>query len=74
MLGFSPLALRLLKAGSNAGTDGLAGRAAARRRRHPLYYMSEEAQEGRDAFTEKRAPDFSRFPSGRPLALVASGR
>ncbi|MGZ8631767.1 MAG: 1,4-dihydroxy-2-naphthoyl-CoA synthase [Actinomycetota bacterium] len=62
MLAFSPLALRLLKAGSNAGTDGLAGVQQLAGDATLLYYMSEEAQEGRDAFTEKRTPDFSRFP------------
>jgi naphthoate synthase len=62
MLAFSPLALRLLKAGSNAGSDGLAGVQQLAGDATLLYYMSEEAQEGRDAFTEKRAPDFSRFP------------
>ena len=58
----SPLALRLLKAGSNAGTDGLAGVQQLAGDATLLYYMSEEAQEGRDAFKEKRDPDFSRFP------------
>jgi naphthoate synthase len=58
----SPLALRLLKAGANAGLDGLAGVQQLAGDATLLYYMSEEAQEGRDAFTEKRAPDFSRFP------------
>jgi naphthoate synthase len=62
MLAFSPLALRLLKAGYNAGTDGLAGVQQLAGDATLLYYMSEEAQEGRDAFTEKRDPDFSRFP------------
>jgi naphthoate synthase len=62
MLAFSPLALRLLKAGSNAGTDGLAGVQQLAGDATLLYYMSEEAQEGRDAFQQKRAPDFSRFP------------
>jgi naphthoate synthase len=62
MLGFSPLALRLLKAGANAGTDGLAGVQQLAGDATLLYYMSEEAQEGRDAFTQKRPPDFSRFP------------
>ena len=62
MLGLSPLALRLLKAGANAGTDGLAGVQQLAGDATLLYYMSEEAQEGRDAFKEKRAPDFSRFP------------
>ena len=62
MLADSPLALRLLKAGSNAGIDGLAGVQQLAGDATLLYYMSEEAQEGRDAFKEKRAPDFSRFP------------
>jgi naphthoate synthase len=62
MLTLSPLALRLLKAGSNAGTDGLAGVQQLAGDATLLYYMSEEAQEGRDAFKEKRPPDFSRFP------------
>jgi len=62
MLAFSPLALRLLKAGSNAGTDGLAGVQQLAGDATLLYYMSEEAQEGRDAFQQKRPPDFSRFP------------
>jgi naphthoate synthase len=62
MLAFSPLALRLLKAGSNAGTDGLAGVQQLAGDATLLYYMSEEAQEGRDAFRQKRPPDFSRFP------------
>ena len=62
MLALSPLAIRLLKAGSNAGTDGLAGVQQLAGDATLLYYMSEEAQEGRDAFTQKRPPDFSRFP------------
>lgn len=62
MLAFSPLALRLLKAGANAGTDGLAGVQQLAGDATLLYYMSEEAQEGRDAFQGKRAPDFTRFP------------
>ena len=62
MLAFSPLALRLLKAGANAGTDGLAGVQQLAGDATLLYYMTEEAQEGRDAFREKRDPDFTRFP------------
>jgi naphthoate synthase len=58
----SPLALRLLKAGANAGLDGLTGVQQLAGDATLLFYMSEEAQEGRDAFREKRAPDFSRFP------------
>jgi naphthoate synthase len=62
MLALSPLALRLLKAGVNAGIDGLAGVQQLAGDATLLYYMTEEAQEGRDAYVEKRAPDFSRFP------------
>ena len=62
MLTMSPLALRLLKAGSNAGVDGLAGVPQLAGDATLLYYLTEEAQEGRDAYKEKRAPDFSRFP------------
>jgi naphthoate synthase len=62
MLALSPLALRLLKAGANAGIDGLAGVQQLAGDATLLYYMSEEAQEGRDAYKEKRPPDFSRFP------------
>jgi naphthoate synthase len=62
MLALSPLALRLLKSGANAGIDGLAGVQQLAGDATLLYYMSEEAQEGRDAYREKRPPDFSRFP------------
>ena len=62
MLEMSPLALRLLKAGYNAGVDGLAGVQHLAGDATLLYYMTEEAQEGRDAFIEKRDPDFTRFP------------
>ncbi len=62
MLRMSPLALRLLKAGINAGTDGLAGVQQLAGDATLLYYMTEEAQEGRDAFVQKRPPDFTRFP------------
>jgi naphthoate synthase len=62
ILGNSPLALRCLKAAFNADTDGLAGLQELAGNATLLYYMSEEAREGRDAFLEKRAPDFSRFP------------
>ena len=62
MLRMSPLALRLLKAGYNAGIDGLAGVQNLAGDAALLYYMTEEAQEGRDAFVEKRDADFSRFP------------
>jgi len=62
MLAMSPLALRLLKSGYNAGVDGLAGVQHLAGDATLLYYMTEEAQEGRDAFVDKRDPDFSRFP------------
>jgi naphthoate synthase len=62
ILAKSPLAIRLLKAAFNADTDGLAGIQQLAGDATLLYYMSEEAQEGRDAYVQKRAPDFSRFP------------
>ncbi len=61
MLRHSPTALRALKAAFNADTDGLAGIQELAGNATALYYMSEEAQEGRDAWLEKRLPDFSRF-------------
>jgi naphthoate synthase len=62
MLRHSPLALRMIKGGMNAADDGLAGLQQLAGDATLLYYMSEEAQEGRDAYVEKRPPDFSRFP------------
>ena len=62
ILGKSPMALRCLKAAFNAETDGLAGIQELAGDTTLLYYMSEEAQEGRNAYLEKRPPDFSRFP------------
>ena len=62
MLEMSPLALRLLKAGFNADTDGLAGVQQLAGDATLLFYMSEEAQEGRNAYLEKRKPDFAKFP------------
>jgi naphthoate synthase len=58
----SPLALRMLKGALNAVTDGAAGMQQFAGDATLLFYMSEEAQEGRDAFKEKRRPDFARFP------------
>lgn len=58
----SPLALRFLKSAFNADTDGLAGIQELAGNATMLYYMTEEGQEGRNAFLEKREPDFSRFP------------
>ncbi len=62
MLARSPFALRLLKASFNASEDGLAGIQQLAHDTNLLFYGSEEAKEGRDAYREKRAPDFSRFP------------
>ncbi|MGH2689233.1 MAG: 1,4-dihydroxy-2-naphthoyl-CoA synthase, partial [Actinomycetota bacterium] len=62
ILTMSPLALRLLKAAFNADTDGLAGIQQLAGDATLLYYMSEEAQEGRNAYLEKRAPAFDKFP------------
>ena len=62
ILEMSPLALRLLKAGFNADTDGLAGIQQLAGDATLLYYMSDEAQEGRDAWREKRPPRFDKFP------------
>ncbi|HVB01150.1 MAG TPA: 1,4-dihydroxy-2-naphthoyl-CoA synthase [Acidimicrobiales bacterium] len=62
MLALSPLALRMLKAGFNAAEDGLAGIQQLAGDATMLFYMSEEGQEGRNAFIEKRPPDFRRFP------------
>jgi naphthoate synthase len=58
----SPLAIRCLKSAFTADTDGLAGLQELAGNATLLYYMSEEAQEGRNAFLEKRPPDFGRFP------------
>jgi len=62
MLKLSPFALRLLKASFNATEDGLAGIQQLAHDANLLFYMSEEAQEGRDAYMERRDPDFSKFP------------
>lgn len=58
----SPLAIRMLKAAFNADTDGLAGLQQFAGDATLLYYLSEEAQEGKNSFLEKRKPDFSKFP------------
>ncbi len=62
MLALSPTALRVLKAAFNADTDGLAGIQELAGNATALYYTTAEAQEGRDAFLERRPPDFGRFP------------
>jgi naphthoate synthase len=62
ILSHSPTAIRFLKAAFNADTDGLAGIQQLAGDATLLYYMSEEAQEGRNAYVEKRPPEFDRFP------------
>src|SRR5487761_2242898 len=62
ILTLSPMALRMLKAGFNAADDGLAGIQQLAGDAPMLFYMSEEGREGRDAYVERRAPDFSKFP------------
>ncbi|MGC8803786.1 MAG: 1,4-dihydroxy-2-naphthoyl-CoA synthase [Bacteroidales bacterium] len=58
----SPLALRMIKAGLNAELDGQAGIQELAGNATMLYYMTDEAQEGKNAFLEKRDPDFTKFP------------
>jgi len=62
MLELSPIALRMLKGAFNADTDGLAGLQQLAGDATMLFYMTEEGQEGRNAYVEKRDPDFSKFP------------
>jgi naphthoate synthase len=62
ILKHSPMAIRLLKSAFNARYDGEAGLQELAGNATLLYYMSEEAREGRDAYVGKRQPDFSRFP------------
>jgi naphthoate synthase len=62
MLTLSPIALRMIKAGMNAADDGLAGVQQLAGDATMLFYMTEEGQEGRNAFVEHRNPDFSKFP------------
>jgi naphthoate synthase len=62
ILSLSPIALRMIKAGMNAADDGLAGVQQLAGDATMLFYMTEEGQEGRNAFVEHRDPDFSRFP------------
>jgi naphthoate synthase len=63
MMQWSPTALRFMKAGFNASTDGLAGLQQFAGDATLLYYTTDEAKEGRDAFKEKRKPDFDKFPT-----------
>ena len=62
MMQHSPLALRMIKAGLNAELDGQAGIQELAGNATMLYYMTEEAQEGKTAFLEKRKPDYKKFP------------
>jgi naphthoate synthase len=62
ILANSPMAIRCLKAALNADCDGQAGLQELAGNATMLYYMSEEGQEGKNAFVEKRKPDFSKFP------------
>ena len=58
----SPLALRMIKASMNAADDGLAGIQQLAGDATLLFYMTEEAQEGRNAYVQKRKPDFDQYP------------
>ncbi len=71
MSGLSPLALRLLKASFNAAEDGLTGLQQLSHDATLLFYMTEEGQEGRNAYVEGRRPDFSKFPK-RPAERVGT--
>ena len=62
MMQLSPLALRMIKAGLNAELDGQAGIQELAGDATMLYYLTDEAQEGKNAFLEKRKPDFDQFP------------
>jgi naphthoate synthase len=62
MLQLSPFALRLLKASFNADEDGITGIQQLAHDTNLLFYESKEAQEGRDAYKQKRKPDFGKFP------------
>jgi naphthoate synthase len=62
MAALSPLSLRLLKASFNAAEDGIAGLQQLSHDATLLFYMTEEGQEGRDAYKQGRRPDFSKFP------------
>ena len=62
ILGHSPIAIRMLKNGFVADTDGIVGLQQLAGDATMLFYMTDEGKEGRNAFLEKRKPDFSRFP------------
>jgi naphthoate synthase len=62
ILAKSPIAIRFLKAGFNADLDGQTGLQVLAGDATMLFYMTEEGQEGRNAFNERREPDFGKFP------------
>ena len=62
ILQHSPMAIRVLKSAFNADLDGQAGIQELAGNATLLYYMSEEAQEGKKAYLEKRKPNFKKFP------------
>jgi naphthoate synthase len=62
MAALSPLSLRLLKSSFNATEDGLAGIQQLSHDATLLFYMTEEGQEGRNAYQQGRSPDFSKYP------------
>jgi len=62
MMQRSPMALRMIKRGLNAELDGQSGIMELAGDATLMFYLMDEAQEGRDAFIEKRDPDFSKFP------------
>jgi naphthoate synthase len=62
MMVYSPMALRMIKLGLNADLDGQAGLQELAGNATLLYYLTEEAQEGKNAFLEKRLPNFHKYP------------
>jgi naphthoate synthase len=62
MMQHSPMAMRMIKMGLNAELDGQAGIQELAGDATLLYYLTEESQEGKNAFLEKREPDFKKFP------------
>ncbi len=73
MLALSPFSLRLLKASFNAAEDGLAGIQQLAHDANLLFYGSEEAKEGREAYKQKRQPDFDQFPR-RAMTTIGTSR
>ena len=74
MLALSPFALRLVKASFNAHEDGYAGIQQLAHDANLLFYGSEEAREGREAFKQRRQPDFSKFPTPAMRIWVMAAR